>query len=102
MLELDGKQGPPNHLKPEEIVRIAQRIAKKWKMLACLTSQFETYEIDNLVSSGSNEDEIDKAFNMLSRYVERGGTRQKLVDALKELQITLLAQKVLSGSFINH
>ena len=37
---------------------------------------------------------------MLTRYMERGGTRQRLAGALEELQLTALSQDVRSGYFI--
>ena len=100
-IECGGKQRPPDQLQPEEIAPIAQRIPKTWEMVALLAKQFETYEIDNLVRSRSNEDESQKALNMLTKYIEREGTRQKLADALEKLKMSSLAHDVLSGFFID-
>ena len=101
MIEREEEQRPPNLLQLEEVVLIAQRIPRTWKELASLTKLFETYEIDNIDCSRFNGDESQKAFNMLTRYIERKGTRQKLADALKKLKMFALAQDVFSGSFIS-
>ena len=98
---IEREERPPNLLQLEEVVLIAQRIPRTWKELASLTKLFETHEIDDINCSMFNENESQKAFNMLTRYTEREGTRQKLADAFKKLKMFALAQDVLSGSFIS-
>ena len=100
LIERQEKQRPPDHLQQEEIVAIAQRIPRIWKGVANLIKLFETYEIDDIIYSGGSADESHKARTMLARYIERGGTRKKLADALEELKMFPLAKDVSSGSFI--
>ena len=85
----------------QEIVQIARRIPRVWTQVALLTSLFETYEIDEIRSSTVNEDGTGKAIMMLTHYVNRKGTRQRLAGALEKLRLTLLSQNVRSGSFID-
>ena len=101
LIENQDKQRPPDRLQPQEIVPIAQRISGKWQELAILTKLFELHEIDDIACSPRDENESRKAFNMLKKYIERGGTRQKLVDALEKLKMSSLAKDVLSGYFIS-
>ena len=85
----------------EEIVVIARRIPRVWREVASLARLFETYEIDDIMHSRVDLDESTKALTMLTRYMEWGGTRQKLAGALEKLGLTSLSEDVLSGSFIN-
>ena len=101
LIENQDKQRPPEHIQPQEIVLIAERIPSKWQQLAILTKLFELHEIDDIACSRCNENESRKAFNMLRKYIEREGTRQKLAAALEKLKISTLAQDVLSGHFIS-
>ena len=101
MAERQEKQKPPDRLQQEEIVPIAQRLPRTWKELAILTKQFEPHEIDDIIYSRYGEGESHKALTMLTRYIERGGTRQKLTDALEKLKMSVLAEDVLSGYFIS-
>lgn len=95
------KQTPPEHLKVEEIERIAVEIPKTWKSVAYRTREFEKHEIENLSCSRVNQDEKDKAREMLSMYHDRGGTRQKLAKVLEKINLVLLSRKVRSGDFID-
>ena len=95
------EQSPPDRLQQKEIVPIAREIPRIWEELAYLTELFEAGEIENIIYSRCGEDESHKARTMLTRYMERGGTRQKLADALEKLKMSVLAQRVLSGYFIN-
>ena len=99
MTEHPGRQEPPIPLQMHEVVQIAQRISRKWKEIAYLTKLFEDYEVENIISSRVGEDEISKALTMLTRYKERGGSRNLLADALNEVKLQSLSQKVLSGYF---
>ena len=95
------EQRPPDRLQQQETVPIAEKIPRTWKKLAVLTKLFQSHEIDDIAYSRVGEDESQKACTLLTRYVERGGTRQKLADALEKLQMSSLAQDVLSGYFIS-
>ena len=99
--ERQEKQRPPDRLQQEEIVPIAREIPRIWKELANLTELFETGEIENIIYSRCGEDESHKARTMLTRYIEREGTRHKLADALQKLEMFSLAKDVLSGTFIS-
>ena len=85
----------------EEIVEIARGIQRVWREVAYLTTLFETHEIEDLSNSKVNEGRTDKAHTMLTRYMERGGTRQRLAGALEKLRLNPLSQEVRSGYFIN-
>ena len=85
----------------DEIVEIAQRISNKWLELAYLTKTFESHEIDDISSSRCGEDESRKALRMLTKYNDRGVTRQKLANALKKLGMLTLSENVISGCFIS-
>ena len=101
MIWCQEKQRPPDRLQQEEIVPIARSIPRIWKEVASLTKLFETGEIEDIIYSRCGEDESHKARTMLTRYIERGGTRQKLADALEKLKMSSLAKDVFSGSFIS-
>ena len=101
LIENQDKQRPTDRIQLQEIVLIAERVPSKWQELASLTKLFEAHEIDDIACSRCNENESRKAFNMLTKYIERGGTRQKLADALEKLKISTVAQDVLSGYFIS-
>ena len=101
LIERQEKQRPPDRLQREEIVPIAQRIPRTWEVLAILTKFFAIGEIDDILYHRIGEDESHKTLSMLTRYFERGGTRQMLADALKRLKMISLAEDVLSGSFIS-
>ena len=62
---------------------------------------FQSHEIDDTAYSRVGEDESQNACRMLTWYIERGGTRQKLADALEKIKMSFLAQDVLSGYFIS-
>ena len=100
LIERQEKQRPPDRLQ-QEIVPIAREIPRIWKELANLTELFGTGEIDNIIYSRCGEDESHKARTMLTRYIEREGTRHKLADALQKLEMFSLAKDVLSGTFIS-
>ena len=100
-IERQEEQSPPDCLQQKEIVPIAREIPRIWEELAYLTELFEAGEIENIIYSRCGEDESHKARTMLTRYMERGGTRQKLADALEKLKMSVLAQHVVSGYFIN-
>ena len=102
MIERQEKLRPPDRLQQEEIVPIARGVPRIWKELANLTELFETGEIEDIIYSRCGEDESHKARTMLTRYIERGGTRQKLADALDKLKMSSLARDVLFGSFISN
>ena len=102
MIERQVKQSPPDRLQLEEIVPIARRIPRIWKEVASLIKLFETGEIEDIIYSRCGEDESHKARTMLTRYIERGGTRKKLADALEKLKMSSLAEDVLFGSFISN
>ena len=85
----------------EEIVKISRMIQGIWKRVALLTNLFETYEIDEINISRVNEEETRKAVTMLTRYMEREGTRQRLAGALEKFALIPLSQDVRSGYFIN-
>ena len=100
LIEILDQQWPRDRLQQQQIVPIAEKILWTWKKLAYLTKLFQSREIDDIAYSRVGEDESQKACTLLTRYVERGGTRQKLADALEKLQMSSLAQDVLSGYFI--
>ena len=100
-IQRQENQRPTDRLRQKEIVPIAREIPRIWKELANLTERFETGEIEDIIYSRCGEDESHKARTMLTRYMEREGTRQKLADALEKLKMSVLAQNVLSGYFIN-
>ena len=101
LIELEGKQTPPDRLQMAEIAELAERISNKWVKLAYLTNKFESHEINNIKFSRCGEDESSKALDMLTKYSERGGTRQKLANKLKKLGMTSLSQDVINGCFID-
>ena len=100
LIEIQDQQRPLDRLQ-QEIVPIAEKIPRTWKKLAYLTKLFQGHEIDDTAYSRVGEDESKNACRMFTRYIERGGTRQKLSDALGKLQMSSLAQDVLSGYFIS-
>ena len=101
LIEIQDQQWPPDRLQQQQIVPIAEKIPRTWKKLAYITKLFQSHEVDDIAYSCVGEDESQKACALLTRYVERGGTRQKLGDALEKLQMSSLAQDVLSGYFIS-
>ena len=101
MIELQEKQRPPDRLQQEEIVPIARRIPRIWKDVASLIKLFDIGEIEDIIYSRVGEDESHKARTLLTRYIERGGTRKKLADALEKLKMSSLAKDVSFGSFIS-
>ena len=101
MTEYHGRQEPPTLLQMHEIVQIAQRICRKWKEIAFLTKRFEDYEVENISCSRVGEDETSKALTMLTRYTEKGGSRDVLAAALNKANLQPLSQKVLSGYFVD-
>ena len=84
----------------DKIVDIAQRSSNKWLELTYLTKKFESHDIDHISSSRCGEDERRKDLRMLTKYNDRGGTRQKLPNALKKLGMLTLCENVFSGCFI--
>ena len=78
-----------------------RRIPRVWKKVAYLTKLFQSHQIADIVYSSASEDETSKALTMLRRYMERGGTRQKLAGALENLGLIPLSQDVRSRYFIN-
>ena len=84
----------------EEIVEIATRIRKVWWEIACLTKLFEEQEINEISNSRVNEEETRKALTMLTRYMEREGTRKRLAEALDMAGLVSLSLRVRSGFFI--
>ena len=101
LIEIQDQQRPPDRLQQQEIVPIAEKIPRTWKKLAYLTKLFQSHEIDDITYSRVGEDESQKACTLLTRYMERGGTRQKLAHALEKLKMSSLAQDVLSGYYIS-
>ena len=101
LIELEGKHTPPDRLQMEEIAEIAERISNRWVELAYRLNKFETHEIDNISFSRIGEDESRKALYMLTKYYERGGTRQKLAHKLKKIGMASLSQNVINGCFID-
>ena len=101
LIVIQDQQRPLDRLQQQEIVPIAEKIPRIWKKLAYLTKLFESHEIDDTAYSRVGEDESQNACRMLTRYMERRGTRQKLSDAFGELQMSSLAQDVSFGYFIS-
>ena len=85
----------------KEISQIARRIPNVWMIVAHLTRLFETYEFENMSYPTLGEDGTHKARAMLTRYMERGGTRQRLAGALEKLGLNSLSRFVQSGYFID-
>ena len=98
LIERKKNQRPPDCLQQEEIVPIAEKIPRTWNKLTNLTKLFQSHEIDDIGYSRVGEDESQKACTMLTRYIEREGTRQKLADALAGHHMAALAKTLRNGT----
>ena len=84
---------------PQEIVRIAQKIASKWEPIALATGKFTVEETGNIQHNHPHEDNIMKATRMLTDYQKRRGTRDSLAATLEEFKELNLAERVRTKFF---
>ncbi|XP_028410337.1 uncharacterized protein LOC114532947 [Dendronephthya gigantea] len=92
-----------NDFTQAEICRIAKCIPRNWKEIAGYTGKFKKFEIENIeINNVSFRDDVDKAIRMLNDYVNRLGSRECLVSAMREAQAIDIAAKVESKYYQTH
>ena len=97
----------PERLTQPEIVQIAQRIPHNWRLIAGSTGIFTNEEITAILFDNFHfPTNVQKASKMLNDYVEKKGSRKKLVSALKVNGMDTLADcvefKLLQGESYGH